>query len=147
MELWKKKFTGRNSKMKNRIKTIHILGAALLLSFLFIFTAFSGQTEKTTERLDNKVFDLPKRPGALFDHDRHIEMMESDCAICHHVYENGKLKPGESSEDSSCADCHGLKASPENGMPLQAAYHNLCRDCHFTKNKGPVLCGECHARD
>ena len=140
MKPWKRNFTGR----KNKMKAIQILGLTLLLVFLAGWTAFSGQDTQFPERLDTGAFDSPTRPGAVFGHDGHIMMLDDDCTICHHVYEDGKLVADESSENDSCSDCHGLKAGTDNGMPLEAAYHKLCKDCHFSRDKGPVLCGECH---
>jgi hypothetical protein len=32
-------------------------------------------------------------------------------------------------------------------MPgLTKAFHTNCKGCHENKNKGPVMCGECHVR-
>jgi hypothetical protein len=64
---------------------------------------------------------------------------------CHHVYQDGKLVEGESSEDQACADCHTLKA--QGSQPgLRMAYHRQCKECHVEKKKGPVACGECHVK-
>lgn len=100
------------------------------------------------ERLDVSSFEMPQRPGAVFDHDDHNENagILDDCAFCHHVYDNKKLVSDESSEDNSCADCHGLKPVQENGISLMRAFHKRCRDCHFNSGKGPVLCGQCHIK-
>ena len=140
MKPWKRKFTGR----KNKMGALRIFGAALLLIFLAGWTAFSDQNTQAPERLDAEIFDSPRRPGALFDHENHKIILDDDCISCHHVYEDGKLVPDESSEDNLCSDCHDLEAGPDNAMPLEAAYHNLCKDCHFSRDEGPVLCGECH---
>lgn len=106
-----------------------------------------AQEDPYVERLDTWAFESPRRPGAVFSHDDHIMDLDDDCSICHHVYEDGELVPGESSEDYYCSDCHGTEPAPDNRMPLEAAYHNLCRDCHFDRGKGPVLCGECHLKE
>ena len=114
---------------------------------LFIFTAVAAFSNTEFERLDNSVFQNPHRPGAVFDHDNHNEMAEiDDCAVCHHVYEDKTLLEDESSEDSLCSDCHSLKASQENSISVEVAYHKRCKSCHFEANKGPVLCGECHIK-
>jgi hypothetical protein len=34
-----------------------------------------------------------------------------DCNECHHVYEDGEKLEDESSEDSSCSECHEEKGS------------------------------------
>lgn len=122
---------------------IIFLGFILLLS-----TAVVAFSNTELERLDNSAFQKPHRPGAVFVHDDHNEMAEiDDCAVCHHVYEDKKLVEGESSEDSLCSDCHSLKGTRENLVPLGVAYHQRCRNCHFETNKGPVLCGECHIKE
>ncbi|MCA1795536.1 MAG: acidic tetraheme cytochrome c3 TmcA [Desulfotignum sp.] len=124
-----------------------ISGIALVLVLAAGWTAFSDQDSQYLERLDNWAFESPRRPGAVFSHDDHIFDLDDDCSICHHVYEDGELVPDESSEDYYCSDCHSLKPAPDNGMPLEAAYHKLCRDCHFDRGQGPVLCGECHIKE
>ncbi|MCF8091953.1 MAG: cytochrome c family protein [Desulfotignum sp.] len=106
-----------------------------------------AQEDQYLERLDSWAFESPRRPGAVFSHDDHIMDLDDDCSICHHVYEDGELMPGESSEDYYCSDCHSLTSAPDNKMPLEAAYHNLCKNCHFDRGKGPVLCGECHINE
>ncbi len=95
--------------------------------------------------MDTSAFETLRRPAALFDHDAHNEKAGlEDCAVCHHVWENGKIVEDESSEDSSCSECHGLKPGPENSMALANAYHTQCRTCHIDAGKGPLLCGQCH---
>ncbi len=118
----------------------------IIILFVTAFYTYSQDDEHPT--IDNQVFENPQRTQALFDHDSHKEMpqLEDDCAICHHVYEDNKLISDESSEDSLCSECHTLKATPENSIPLRMAFHNRCKECHFESNKGPVLCGECHIR-
>lgn len=98
-------------------------------------------------RMDTSAFDQLRRPAAVFDHDAHNEAAQvDDCAVCHHVWENGKLVPDESSEDSPCSDCHGLTAGADNPMPLVNAFHTQCRSCHVQQGKGPLLCAECHKK-
>lgn len=104
-----------------------------------------GQEE--SQALDTSSFEKASRPPVWFDHDEHNEKASLDeCAICHHVYEDKKLVPDESSEDSSCSDCHLEKKTAENSISLRAAFHAQCRTCHFSSGNGPVLCGECHKR-
>lgn len=123
---------------------------ALLIIILAGGTALclsqSDSDEMSLETMDNSVFENPSRPPAVFDHDLHNEMagLEDDCAVCHHVYEDGELVADESSEDSLCSECHALKKAADNPVPLRMAYHKRCKTCHFTEKKGPVLCGECH---
>ena len=53
-----------------------------------------------------------QRPGSLFDHDGHSDYEAvQDCYVCHHLYEDGKLVPEESSEDMKCVECH--QVAPE----------------------------------
>ncbi|MEX1299155.1 MAG: acidic tetraheme cytochrome c3 TmcA [Desulfotignum sp.] len=118
--------------------------AVLLAAVLTGLFCYAGQD---LERLDPWAFESTRRPGAVFPHDDHIFLLEDDCSVCHHVYENGELVSDESSEDLYCSDCHSLKPAPDNPMPLEAAYHNLCRSCHFDRGDGPVLCGECHVKE
>jgi hypothetical protein len=56
-----------------------------------------------------------------------------DCNECHHVYEDGEKLEDESSEDSSCSECHEEKGSG-------------CKGCHHENKKGPIMCGQCHVR-
>lgn len=96
-------------------------------------------------RMDTSAFDQLRRPAAMFDHDQHNEAAKIDgCAVCHHVWKNGKLVPDECSEDKPCLECHGLNASPDNPIPLRNAFHTQCKSCHVKKGRGPLLCAECH---
>ena len=96
--------------------------------------------------VDNKVFDKPQRPPAVFVHEEHNENAQiEECGLCHHVYEEGTLVEDESSEDQRCSDCHGLE--PEGDQPgLMKAFHLNCKGCHLEKKSGPVMCGECHVK-
>ena len=120
---------------------------------LVLFTAvygfsIAGSAEDQTDRIDTSAFKNPHRPGAVFMHDEHNEKAEiEDCAVCHHVYDGKKLVKDESSEDSACSDCHSLSGNTENTIPLSVAFHSRCKTCHFERNKGPVLCGECHKKE
>lgn len=140
MKPWIKKSINRKNKMKQRI-----IFMILILAMAASGPAFS-QGEK--ERLDPSAFKMPQRPGAIFSHDDHTQEVQisDNCAICHHVYENKKLVPDESSEDNACSDCHSLQPSSENGISLVNAFHKRCRQCHFASKKGPVLCGQCHIK-
>ncbi|MBA4358368.1 MAG: acidic cytochrome c3, partial [Desulfovibrio sp.] len=42
-------------------------------------------------------------------------------------------------------DCHKVKPAGK-ATGLQRAYHKQCIDCHRTKGKGPLACGQCHVR-
>jgi hypothetical protein len=97
--------------------------------------------------MDTSAFEKLRRVPALFDHDIHNENAElEDCDICHHVWENGELVRGESSEESPCSECHDQTPGPKNSMGLANAYHTRCRTCHIDGGKGPLLCGQCHRK-
>ena len=118
-----------------------------VLSFFVCTLTCSLSWAEDLERMNTDAYETPTRPAAVFSHDEHNEMAEiDDCAVCHHVYEGKTLIEDESSEDSFCSDCHELKKTPENSVPLTQAYHKRCKTCHFEKNKGPVLCGQCHSK-
>lgn len=129
-----------------------LLILTLILLLIPVWGAFSEEQPSDQspelERLDNTVFNKTRRPGAVFSHDDHNEKAGlDDCAVCHHVYEEGILVADESSEDSLCSECHALVPEPANRFSLSVAFHNRCRDCHFESKKGPVLCGECHIKE
>jgi cytochrome c553 len=117
----------------------------LTLSVLMFGALMTIHAQEDMVEINNKVFYNPQRPAAIFKHDVHNEAAGTeDCALCHHVYDDkGKLVEGESSEDSMCSDCHGLKASG-NKPGLMEAFHLNCKGCHLEMKKGPILCGECH---
>lgn len=95
-----------------------------------------------------EAFDTLRRPAAVFDHDEHNDAAGiEDCGVCHHVWEDGKLVPDESSEDTPCADCHSVKAGPDNPVSLANAFHTQCRSCHIERGQGPLLCGQCHKKE
>jgi hypothetical protein len=128
--------------MKSGIIKWMLLPLALCLSIAV------AHGEEELERLDNYLFDSPRRPAAIFAHDDHNEMAElDDCAICHHVYdENGNKSDFDSSEDQSCGDCHAME--DDGTTPgLRKAYHQRCKGCHLTKQLGPVTCAQCHVKE
>nr|WP_320193204.1 cytochrome c3 family protein [uncultured Desulfobacter sp.] len=126
----------------------------LMIALIFfacngISMVFSDQAAAGDDivRMDTSAFDRLRRPAAVFDHDLHNETAQiDDCAVCHHVWENGEIVPDESSEDTPCSDCHGLTEGPNNPMPLANAFHVQCRSCHIRTGKGPLLCAECHQK-
>ena len=121
------------------------VGLVVLLGLVLCGAAAFSQEDMVA--VDNRVFDNPQRPPSVFEHDAHNEAAGiDDCAACHHVYDDdGNLVADESSEDSSCSECHG--ASDEGRVPnLRKAYHLNCKGCHASEGAGPVLCGECHVK-
>ena len=123
-----------------REKSVVIL---IIVSISFVLPALA---QEDMEFIDGDSFEKQRRPAAVFRHAEHNEMAEiEECNECHHVYENGEKVADESSEDQRCVDCHAEKAS--GSQPgLRKAFHLNCKGCHQSKKKGPVMCGECHAR-
>lgn len=124
---------------------ISVKGTGIIIAMLLALGAVFGIY---AERIEPMGFETLRRPASLFDHDEHNDAAGiDDCAVCHHLYEDGMLVEDESSEDSYCSDCHEVKASDQNSVSLTAAFHTRCKSCHFEENKGPVLCGECHQKE
>lgn len=108
-----------------------------------VLPAMSGGN-KPVLKLD--AFSSRERPPARFDHDQHQQYKAvKDCYTCHHVYKDGKLVPGESSDDKGCAECHPVQVK-DRGTRLLIAYHKLCQKCHDSQGQGPKACGECHVK-
>ena len=126
--------------MKKRI--IFVLISPLLVGIFFL-PVFS---QEDMEVIDDGGFAIKQRPAVAFVHDEHNEQAEiEDCNECHHVYEDGKKVEDESSEDLSCSECHAESASGRQ-PGLRRAFHLNCKGCHLENLKGPVMCGQCHAR-
>ena len=124
----------------------HVCVGLLVLLGVCI-TAAVGFSQEDMVVVDNRVFDNPQRSAAIFEHDAHNEAAGvEDCAACHHVYDDdGNLVEDESSEDSSCSECHGDRDDGRTPN-LRKAYHLNCKGCHIEEGAGPVLCGECHVK-
>lgn len=123
--------------------TTLIINAFLLISVLFLVTAYS---QEDIMFVDSGPFEPSRRPPAVFHHEEHNEKAQiEECSECHHVYEDGQLVEGESSEDQRCSDCHDLKGSGRQ-PGLRRAFHLNCQGCHQKQKKGPVMCGECHVK-
>jgi glycyl-tRNA synthetase (class II) len=114
--------------------------------FVFSMSIFVLAQEDMKE-IKSPAFKIHQRPPAIFQHDKHNEKAELyDCSVCHHYYENGKLVEGAMSVGQPCSDCHKLKKSKDNKIPLMEAYHKQCIGCHKKRGKGPLACGECHVK-
>lgn len=120
-----------------------LLAATLLLVLFAAVPPAASQEEFSVFPPD--VFPDRERPLSRFTHEEHMafETIE-DCFVCHHVYEDGVLVEGESSEGTPCGECHQLKA---DGVDRLRAYHKRCKGCHEQEKSGPITCGECHVRD
>jgi hypothetical protein len=111
---------------------------------VLVFAVAQSFSQEDMRVVDNSIFERPVRVSSVFEHDLHNETAGlDDCSICHHLYEDGELLEGESSEDQSCAECH--LAESAGGMPsLRRAFHLNCKGCHLSKRTGPVMCAQCH---
>jgi hypothetical protein len=116
-----------------------------LMASLLIFV--SGYSQEDMVVVNDDAFKDAQRPPSVFRHDEHNEKAGiEECNKCHHIYnDEGKLVEDESSEDQRCSECHELKASGKKPA-LMNAFHTNCKGCHKEKNKGPVMCGQCHVR-
>lgn len=133
MSVWTKE-----NKVKRRIPYLYIILTLLLFSVMGY-----GANDQV---MDNNAFKNPGKPAALFNHDYHNGDLMIECITCHHLYEEGKLIKDESSEGTSCLECHPIKATKENKINLMKAYHLMCKGCHEEKKSGPVMCGDCHKK-
>jgi len=115
--------------------------AILLFSIINI-----ASPQEEMKMIDNTIFQKPVRTQAVFPHDIHNEKAGiEDCATCHHKYVNGKLVIDDSSEEQRCYECHSPKTSGKN-LSLRKAFHKNCKGCHLKREKGPIMCGECHRK-
>lgn len=79
-----------------------------------------------------------------FMHMKHATVAE-DCLVCHHH----RAADPAGSETARCAACHqeaGKVVQPDR-PGLKGAYHQRCLGCHQERNKGPVGCTDCHAKN
>ncbi len=122
------------------------MGAVWTLVAFGTLCIVNAWSQEDLKAVSPDAFSAPQRPAAVFPHDAHNEKAKiENCNQCHHVYADGKLVEDESSEDRRCSDCHGLEdAGRQPG--LMKAFHLNCKGCHQERKKGPVMCGECHAR-
>jgi hypothetical protein len=115
--------------------------AMMLLPFLGKSPAFS---QDDVREVNDPGFTGRTRCPVTFMHDAHnVNAKILDCGTCHHVYENGVKKAGETSEGRACSECHADKFGVRS---LIKAYHGMCIKCHVERKAGPVQCGECHSR-
>jgi len=123
-----------------------ILAPALVLAGI-VFCFGLGLAQEDIETLDNRAFSKISMPPAVFAHDAHNEKAGlDDCAVCHHVIENGRPSESETSEDQACVECHAVARAGDNPIPLRRAYHLRCKGCHLASEAGPIMCAGCHSR-
>jgi predicted CXXCH cytochrome family protein len=126
------------------MKNVTLIVLSLLIGIVLAFSTAWSQEDMTA--VDNTAFESPQRSPSVFVHDEHNENADiTDCAVCHHVFEDGKLVEGDSSEGQSCSECHEQQSSGDAPL-LREAFHTRCIGCHQAENKGPIMCGECHVR-
>lgn len=120
----------------------------VVITILVLLTPVVALSQADLDLFVDEAFENRQRPGVVFDHDAHLDYsrIDQNCSACHHVYENGIKVEDESSEDMSCNECHSVKPSKKGETPLMDAYHNQCISCHTEAKKGPLMCGECHAK-
>ena len=120
----------------------------VLCGLALALTAVPALPRANMTVVHDEAFRDQQRPPAVFEHDGHNARAGIyDCSVCHHVYEDGKKVRHVMSVGQECSDCHGLKESEENGVPLREAYHTQCIGCHSDRGKGPLSCGECHVKE
>ncbi|MBF0469682.1 MAG: cytochrome c3 family protein [Desulfamplus sp.] len=126
---------------------VYIAMTGIALTLVFAKTACADDCfDINGESIDK---NTNSRPFVCFQHDIHNETAGiENCWECHHLYdEHDKLVQDESSEGQPCSECHAdTKDSNNPDIGLAAQYHKLCRDCHLSREKGPVVCGECHRK-
>lgn len=128
--------------MKIRTLTLSMILTAMAL----IIAVYSASSQEDVKFVTDSAFETHMRPPVPFAHDEHNETAQiEDCAVCHHVYEDGKPVEGESSAGSPCSECH-IPQEGDSPMPLIRVYHLQCKGCHLEKQSGPVECGECHPK-
>ncbi|QGY38697.1 cytochrome C [Pseudodesulfovibrio cashew] len=132
-------------KRKHTVQLLASLAAIAALVVLYMVPLAFAQDDMTEVPADG--FATLQRPRVAFEHDAHNEKAElEDCVICHHSKtEDGKQDLENSSEGEPCSSCHA-ETRTDGGTPLMRAYHKQCIGCHKEKAKGPVACGECHAK-
>ncbi|BCS89712.1 acidic tetraheme cytochrome c3 TmcA [Pseudodesulfovibrio sediminis] len=130
-------------------KNICKIAASMLtiIALVVIYMAPTAFSQDDMTHVPTDAFTKLERSKVAFAHDAHNEKAEiEDCVVCHHSQnDDGTQNLEDSSEGESCASCHAVERT-DGGTPLMRAYHKQCIDCHKEKAKGPVACGECHAK-
>ncbi len=130
---------------KNTFKIAASMLTITLLVIAYMAPAAFSQDDMTQIPVDG--FSKLERPQVAFEHDAHNEKAElEDCVVCHHSKnDDGTQNIEDSSEGETCESCHAVERT-DGGTPLTRAYHKQCITCHEDQAKGPVACGECHAK-
>jgi hypothetical protein len=117
--------------------------AGLAVSVMVVAAAY---TQEDMAYVKDSAFVVKTRAPVPFAHDEHNDNAGiEDCSICHHVYEDGQLVEGESSDDMECSECHMADAGSAP-LDLVRVFHLNCKTCHLEQKAGPVQCAECHPK-
>jgi hypothetical protein len=118
----------------------------LLAVSVSVIVVWAAHSQEDMVYVNDSALIIKTRPPVPFAHDEHNEAAEiEDCSVCHHLYEDGELVEGESSDDMECSDCH-LADADSDPMDLVRVYHLNCKSCHLEQKAGPVQCAECHPK-
>jgi len=130
---------------KTTLKIAASMLTITLLVIAYMIPVAFAQDDMTHIPVD--AFAKLERPQVAFEHDAHNEKAElEDCVACHHSRnDDGTQNTEDSSEGETCESCHAVERT-DGGTPLMRAYHQQCINCHKEQKKGPVACGECHAK-
>jgi len=116
-------------------------GSYFLIVLGFFLSALPLQADG--DKTQTIIFEASLGP-VTFLHDKHQEITNNDCSICHHLKdEKGK---------QACRQCHKRKNETFEDDPLSFydVKMQFCRNCHRGKNsqvenpKAPVSCRDCH---
>lgn len=130
---------------------------AVSVAMVFLWVAFSGAVVECPDdiMINNEGWAKDKYEPAKLSHKKHATEYKVQCADCHHVYKDGKNVWEEGQAVQKCSECHNVyklgkdlreASDEEKKLSLFKAYHDNCKGCHKTAQKGPVKCAECHAK-
>lgn len=134
-----------------RLLTFASIGALVLASGVFVFTAAAADAPETATLQGCGT----KQPPVTFPHAKHVELTK--CGTCHHT--QADLTAESTEEVATCVSCH---KDPEDAKtpscaemsPTKNPYHINCMGCHkesvkkdaSLKGKAPTVCKECHVK-
>lgn len=127
-------------------KLIAVPATTLLLTALWLLPV---QAQISQQPLPEPGFAEPKALSVPFKHNEHNAKAKiTKCVTCHHEFTQGtRMMTGRTSTERRCSYCHQAQPAPTDSTPsLMTASHKLCQDCHRSKGKGPIKCGECHVK-
>ena len=124
---------------------------------VFAWVAFSAAVVECPDDIviETKGWPKDKYEPTTLTHKKHATEYKIPCKDCHHVYKDGKNVWEEGQAVQKCSECHNVyllgkdlreATEEEKKLSLYKAYHDNCKGCHKTQQKGPVKCTECHAK-